>query len=416
MTARRTRRCPCRRSQEVLLDAETSTLEIPCPYSPSPHLDHGPYLYLSAVVLVLNLCLLDYVRLPFQSWLHADARTLYLYFICFVSTCTLYLSCVHGCESGVLYFVLRGVPVALLTQRVTAASLLLLHLGIDLREKEPNQLRDRIFANDVDGPLLLVPTHGSMASIRISSRAARRSLKLHSHRSPPATPCSSLTPPTASIRHASTSSDAPSATASDGSAQGSQRTNPAPGPPKPNSPFTIFDRPVKVLQRDRAARRVDPDDGSPGSASRMTDYVRMASAENISERILDIRRNYDTIVEIGSGPGYLRHFLDQAGTGVKKIIMCDSSREMLYRDEHLDGQFPFEIERIVLNEEELPFEPDSFDCIVSSGSLHWTNDLPGALIQIRQALKPDGVFVGSMYGGDTLLELRTSLQLAEQER
>lgn len=148
----------------------------------------------------------------------------------------------------------------------------------------------------------------------------------------------------------------------------------------------------------------------------MTDYVRMASAENISERILDIRRNYDTIVEIGSGPGYLRHFLDQAGTGVKKIIMCDSSREMLYRDEHLDGQFPFEIERIVLDEEELPFEPDSFDCIVSSGALHWTNDLPGALIQIRQALKPDGVFLGSMYGGDTLFELRTSLQLAEQER
>ena len=64
----------------------------------------------------------------------------------------------------------------------------------------------------------------------------------------------------------------------------------------------------------------------------------------------------------------------------------------------------------------LPFEPDSLDCVVASGSLHWTNDLPGALIQIRRALKPDGVFLGYMVGGDTLFELRTSLLLAEQER
>lgn len=75
-----------------------------------------------------------------------------------------------------------------------------------------------------------------------------------------------------------------------------------------------------------------------------------------------------------------------------------------------------EIERRVLDEEELPFEENSVDCIVSSTSLHWTNDLPGALIQIQRSLKPDGVFVGSLYGGDTLFELRTSLQLAEQER
>lgn len=75
-----------------------------------------------------------------------------------------------------------------------------------------------------------------------------------------------------------------------------------------------------------------------------------------------------------------------------------------------------EIERRVIDEEMLPFEPDSLDCVVASGSLHWTNDLPGALIQIRRALKPDGVFLGYMVGGDTLFELRTSLLLAEQER
>ncbi|KAM8774539.1 arginine-hydroxylase NDUFAF5, mitochondrial isoform 4-T4 [Rhynchonycteris naso] len=48
--------------------------------------------------------------------------------------------------------------------------------------------------------------------------------------------------------------------------------------------------------------------------------------------------------------------------------------------------------------------------------LHWVNDLPGALEQIRYVLKPDGVFIGAMFGGDTLYELRCSLQLAETER
>jgi NADH dehydrogenase [ubiquinone] 1 alpha subcomplex assembly factor 5 len=48
--------------------------------------------------------------------------------------------------------------------------------------------------------------------------------------------------------------------------------------------------------------------------------------------------------------------------------------------------------------------------------MHWVNDLPGALRQVHSVLKPDGVFVGAMLGGDTLFELRSSLQLAEQER
>lgn len=49
-------------------------------------------------------------------------------------------------------------------------------------------------------------------------------------------------------------------------------------------------------------------------------------------------------------------------------------------------------------------------------SLHWVNDLPGTLIQIKNVLKPDGLFLGVMLGGETLYELRTSLQLAETER
>jgi NADH dehydrogenase [ubiquinone] 1 alpha subcomplex assembly factor 5 len=53
---------------------------------------------------------------------------------------------------------------------------------------------------------------------------------------------------------------------------------------------------------------------------------------------------------------------------------------------------------------------------MSNLSLHWINDLPGTLTQINNILKPDCPFIGAMLGGDTLFELRTSLQLAEQER
>lgn len=70
-----------------------------------------------------------------------------------------------------------------------------------------------------------------------------------------------------------------------------------------------------------------------------------------------------------------------------------------------------EIERRVVDEEALAFEENSLDCIVSCASLHWTNDLPGAFIQIQRALKPDGVFVGALYGGDTVFELRLVLSI-----
>lgn len=65
--------------------------------------------------------------------------------------------------------------------------------------------------------------------------------------------------------------------------------------------------------------------------------------------------------------------------------------------------------------EKLPFAPDSFDLVVSLLSLHWANDLPGVLSQIKTVLQPDGLFLGCLFGGGTLTELRTSLLEAEQE-
>lgn len=71
--------------------------------------------------------------------------------------------------------------------------------------------------------------------------------------------------------------------------------------------------------------------------------------------------------------------------------------------------------RLVADEERLPFAPGSLDLIVSTLGLHWTNDVVGALIQVRRALKPDGLFLGAFLGGSTLTELRQALTDAEGE-
>lgn len=90
---------------------------------------------------------------------------------------------------------------------------------------------------------------------------------------------------------------------------------------------------------------------------------------------------------------------------------------MLHRDVDLPFNDAIPIIRDVIDSEEsLPYEPESFDAVLSSLSMHWINDLPSTLKQINQVLKPDAPFLGVMFGGDTLFELRTSLQLAEQDR
>lgn len=90
---------------------------------------------------------------------------------------------------------------------------------------------------------------------------------------------------------------------------------------------------------------------------------------------------------------------------------------MLYRDEDLPFNNEINLTREVLaDEERIPYESNTFDAVLSSLSLHWINDLPGVLAQINNILKPDSPFIAAMFGGDTLHELRSSLQLADQER
>ncbi|KAE8268403.1 hypothetical protein A4X09_0g3926 [Tilletia walkeri] len=193
-------------------------------------------------------------------------------------------------------------------------------------------------------------------------------------------------------------------------------TSPPPSPPgTAPAPPQLFDRNAKLLQRSRAAL---------GSDSREVDYVREMVAESVGERVKDVKKKVEVLVDLGSGAGLVRKFLEGERMGLKKVLLCDSSEAMLYRDTNLDETFSFETERILLDEENPLLSSNvsphlaegTVDMVISAGSLHWTNDLLGTLIQIRRMLKPDGVFIGAMAGGDTLFELRTSLQLAEMER
>ncbi|KAG6856792.1 hypothetical protein H0H87_000760 [Tephrocybe sp. NHM501043] len=173
-------------------------------------------------------------------------------------------------------------------------------------------------------------------------------------------------------------------------------------------PYQVFDRNVKRIQKDQAATR----DG--GARSTTVDYIREEVADRMMERFLDIKRKFNTVVDLGSGPGHFSKLLES--NKANKSMMIEASEKTLHRDP--DSEFEVDVERIHAEEEDLlqVIEPNSQEAIVSCLSLHWVNDLPGVLVQVKEALKPDGLFLGAMFGGETLFELRTALQLAEVER
>ncbi|NXF45548.1 NDUF5 hydroxylase, partial [Oceanites oceanicus] len=115
-------------------------------------------------------------------------------------------------------------------------------------------------------------------------------------------------------------------------------------------------------------------------------------------------------LDVGSGRGYIAQHLTKET--IEKLIQVDIAENALKNA--VESEIP--TVNVVADEEFLPFKEDTFDLVVSSLSLHWVNDLPRAFREIHQVLKPDGVFIGAMFGGDTLYELRCSLQLAELER
>jgi len=164
-----------------------------------------------------------------------------------------------------------------------------------------------------------------------------------------------------------------------------------------SAPPRIFDRDLLRARLDRAA---------PGYAA--ADFLKARAAEDAVVRLEAIMRDFPRAVDLGARNGPFAKALAQsdAAARVGFLVEADLSPRML---EGRDGL------RVVADEERLPFAPGGLDLIVSTLSLHWANDVVGALIQIRRALKPDGLFIGSLLGGATLTELRQSLLAAEAE-
>ncbi|KAF2744798.1 S-adenosyl-L-methionine-dependent methyltransferase [Sporormia fimetaria CBS 119925] len=189
----------------------------------------------------------------------------------------------------------------------------------------------------------------------------------------------------------------------------------APGAPT----LEIFSHQQKWKQKERAASNIE--------ASRNVDYLRDEVASRLCERLMDINRHFPRVLDFGANACNIARMLTypsedspDAGPRSKRVgtlVSADTSEKLLYRDADLPFNKEVDVQREILHScETLPYEPDTFDAVLSSLSMHWINDLPTVLSQINKVLKPDSPFIGVMLGGDTLYELRTSLQLAEQDR
>jgi SAM-dependent methyltransferase len=165
----------------------------------------------------------------------------------------------------------------------------------------------------------------------------------------------------------------------------------------PNAPPRLFDRALHRKRLDRAAK------GYSGA-----DFLQRRAAHDIVERLEPILQDFPRGVDLSARGGAFAEALadSPAASRVGMLVEADLSVAMLATR---GGP------RVVLDEERLPFAPASLDLVVSTLGLHWTNDVIGALIQVRRALRPGGLFIGALLGGSTLTELRQALTEAEAE-
>jgi SAM-dependent methyltransferase len=157
---------------------------------------------------------------------------------------------------------------------------------------------------------------------------------------------------------------------------------------------SLFDRKLLFARRARAARQ-----------GALSDFLLERAAGEIVERLDAVQRSFSRSLVLGAYHGLLTSMLAKAGQG-NWIASMEASGRLLA---NCSGP------KVQGDEEFLPFRNEAFDLIVSALSLHLVNDLPGALIQICRALKPDGLFLGALLGGRTLVELREAFMQAEME-
>ena len=160
--------------------------------------------------------------------------------------------------------------------------------------------------------------------------------------------------------------------------------------PRISDAMQVFDRALVRRRRDRAAATV----------SRVAPILEDCT-DRLLDRLDDMTRRFTRALDLG-GRGAVAPRLK--ARGIPFVVSADLSARMAAQAGGL---------AVAADEEVLPFAAGSFDLVVASLSLHWVNDLPGALIQIRRALAPDGLFLASIPGLGTLQALREALAEAE---
>ncbi len=167
----------------------------------------------------------------------------------------------------------------------------------------------------------------------------------------------------------------------------------------------VFNRAKVRHHRDRAAALLDAHG-----------FLFEETADRLADRLDDITHRFPLALDLGCHGGEMGRLVFGPRTmgrgGIETLIQADLSPAMARRAR--GGGTPG-MPVLAADEEFLPFADATFDAVLSNLSLHWVNDLPGALLQIRRALKPDGLFLASMLGGGTLAELRDCLAEAEIE-
>ncbi|MEA3538972.1 MAG: class I SAM-dependent methyltransferase [Pseudomonadota bacterium] len=156
-----------------------------------------------------------------------------------------------------------------------------------------------------------------------------------------------------------------------------------------SDPIEPFDRAARRHARDRAA-----DDFARFA------FLKDALAADLAERLAELGSSFPRVLDLGSHDGRFAALLPES-----EMVAADAG-----------FRFAKTARGVMCDEDRLPFAPHSFDAVLSAASLHGVNDLPGALVQIRQVLRPGGVFLAAFVGGASLAALRARLLAAEMSR
>ena len=155
----------------------------------------------------------------------------------------------------------------------------------------------------------------------------------------------------------------------------------------------LFDRRSWRTHRERAA-------WLPGGGA---DFLHAEVAERLIDRLDLVNRDFAAALDLGARDGVLARALARR-RGCALVVAAEPAARLV-----TGAPAP----RVCSDPEFIPFREASFDLVASCLILHWCADLPGALIQLRRALKADGLLLAAMFGGNTLVELRTALFEAE---